>query len=76
MNNLHEIVFASSDKVVSRKIRQQLSLEVMGSINEIVIAHHFDRAEAVTSALPGEDKDDDRDPSPIITNPLCRYNIS
>jgi hypothetical protein len=48
-------------------IRQRLSLEVMGSINEIVIAHHFDRAEAVTSALPGEDKDDDRDPSPIIT---------
>lgn len=37
-------------------IRQRLSLEVMGSINEIVIAHHFDRAEAVTSALLAKTK--------------------
>lgn len=41
-------------------IRQRLSLEVLNSINEIVIAHHFDNAASATLPPPISNKDDDK----------------
>ena len=46
-------------------IRQRLSLEVMSSINEIVIAHHFDNAVSVTDPPAISNKDDEPDQSSI-----------
>lgn len=45
-------------------IRQRLSLEVMNSINEVVIAHHFDKPSAATAhPAVNNDKDEPEQPS-------------
>lgn len=51
---------ASFDVSLFVDIRQRLTLEVMNSINEIVIAHHFDNVASATPLPTVSNKDDDK----------------
>lgn len=49
-------------------IRLRLSLEVMNSINEIVIAHHFDNTDTLKQPTTIDNKDDEPNAAPITTS--------